>query len=243
MFIRQGEYMDNLLFVYHLIVHENIENLKKDLPQLAHKIQETSNKIYHKYYSVATLTGAWLLRKYCPVMMFSSSASDEKTHFLDEEWCDIQKEVPMNENDERVAILKKYHSKEYRDEYDKIIEIKVIDIVDIASIEALQIEVLKFLHKKEIVIETLPTSNVRIGHHHDFDSYHLWRWTEWEKEGKSIPPIVVGTDDAGIFATNIFNEYANIYSHLTCQSQMTHNEAMALIERLDKNGRIYKFGS
>jgi hypothetical protein len=82
---------------------------------------------------------------------------------------------------------------------------------------------------------------VRIGPHLDHDTYHLWNWIKWEKEGHPIPPIVVGVDDAGIFATNIYNEYANIYCHLTCQCKMTHNEAMNLIERLDKNGQRYRF--
>jgi len=105
----------------------------------------------------------------------------------------------------------------------------------------LQQTILKHMHKKEVVIETLPTSNVRIGQHHSFDTYHLWNWVKWEEEGHSIPPIVVGTDDTGIFATNIYNEYANIYCHLTCQCRMVHHDAMSLIEKLDKNASIYRF--
>jgi hypothetical protein len=100
---------------------------------------------------------------------------------------------------------------------------------------------LKILHQKEIVIETLPTSNVRIGHHHDFSTYHLWKWFAWEAEGHPIPPIVAGTDDTGIFATSIYNEYANIYCHLTNSGMMTHNKAMQIIERLEENSRVYRF--
>lgn len=74
----------------------------------------------------------------------------------------------------------------------------------------MQLLVLEETHDKEIVIETLPTSNVMIGHHHSYSSYHLYNWYRWGKiEHKPIPPIVLGSDDAGIFATNIFNEYCN----------------------------------
>ena len=62
------------------------------------------------------------------------------------------------------------------------------------------------MHHRQIVIETLPTSNVVIGHHHSFSTYHLYNWYKWSKEGEKIPAIVVGTDDAGIFATNIFSD-------------------------------------
>ncbi|GHT40690.1 hypothetical protein FACS189437_06630 [Bacteroidia bacterium] len=245
MFIRQGEYMDNLLFAYHLIIEEDMEPLKNNLPLIINKIQELSNQIYQKYYSLATLEGAWLLRRFCPSTLLSSSKPEAEIHsvFDNDEWCDIQKEIPeaSRSKDERVVVLKKYHCKKYREQYEKIIEVKVCDYFNVQEIELLQRVLLKFLHKKEIVIETLPTSNIRIGHHFDFETYHLWKWIQWEKEGHPIPPVVVGVDDSGIFATNIYNEYANIYCHLTCQCKMTHNAAMDLIERLDKNGQRYKF--
>ena len=40
-----------------------------------------------------------------------------------------------------------------------------------------------------------------IGNHHDYSTYYLYNWYKWKKEGKALPPIVVGTDDTGIFAT------------------------------------------
>lgn len=107
--------------------------------------------------------------------------------------------------------------------------------------EELQLMLLRYLNEKEIVIETLPTSNVRIGHHHTYDTYHLWNWIKWENEGNPIPPIVVGTDDPGIFATNIYNEYSNIYCKLVYVHHVSRNQAMSVIEKLDKNSQIYKF--
>lgn len=42
-------------------------------------------------------------------------------------------------------------------------------------------------------------------------AFHLYNWYCWEKEGYPVPPNVVGTDDTDIFATNIYNEYCNIF--------------------------------
>lgn len=241
--IRQGEHLDNLLFAYHLIMQEEVMALKPYLPFVAHKISELSFKIYGEFYSVDIQLSAWQLRKYCPMLLFAGTDEFAEPYnvFCEDEFSDIKKAIPNITTDNRVKLLAKYHSKQFRKEYDKIIEIDVLDPFDKNAIRVLQLSLLKYMHKKEIVIETLPTSNVRIGHHHDFNTYHLWNWVKWEEEGASIPPIVVGTDDTGIFATNIYNEYANIYCHLTSQCEMNHEKVMALIERLDRNAGIYKF--
>lgn len=243
LFVRQGEYLDDLLFTYHLIISSDSDTLKEKVPFLINRIQELSYAIYQKSYSLKTLESAWLLRRLCPALIFSGSKEDARIlEVFDEcEWCEIENEVIDLINDERVELLSKYHSKYYRDKYDKIVEIDTKELYSASDLECLQLLLLEFLHDKEIVIETLPTSNVRIGHHYNFDTYHLWNWLKWEKEGKPVPPIVVGTDDTGIFATNIYNEYANIYCNLIATNKISHNEAMKVIEKLDKNGRVYRF--
>lgn len=241
--IRQGEQLDNLLFAYHMITKEKIESLMKLLPQLLDEISELSFKVYKNIYSVDVLAGAWLLRKYCPMLLLSQNKEVAETYsvYNDYEWSEIEQYIPNRKDDNRIKIVRKYHDLEYRKQYEKIIEIDALALFDLTEIRELQLAMLKQMHKKEIVIETLPTSNVRIGHHHNFDTYHLWNWIKWKDEGYSIPPIVVGTDDTGIFATNIYNEYANIYCHLTCKCNMVHHDAMSLIERLDMSASIYKF--
>lgn len=241
--IRQGEQLDNLVFAYHLILKEKINPLKSLLPHIVLEISELCFKIYQEFYPVEVLLDAWLLRKYCPMLLLSGKKEFAEPYlvYCEDEWCEIEKKLPNHEGNILVKVLEKYNNVEYRKHYDKIIEIKALALFDVKAIKLLQLAVLKYLHKKEIVIETLPTSNVRIGQHHNFDTYHLWNWVKWEEKGHSIPPIVVGTDDTGIFATNIYNEYANIYCHLTRQCKMVHYDAMALIEKLDKNASVYKF--
>jgi adenosine deaminase len=244
LFMKQGDYLDDLIFVYHLIIVYENQLLINKIPLLVHKIQELAYSVYHKPYTVKTLENAWLLRRFNPVLLFAVSRDSvalDRT-FDDDEWCDIFNNTTQHKAlNERINLMQLYHNQENNKScFNKIVEVKVDELFSDAELETLQLEVLHFLHKKEIVIETLPTSNVRIGHYSNYDTYHLHKWLQWAKVGKPIPPIVVGTDDAGIFATNIFNEYANIYCNLV--SQMTgHCEAMEIIERLDKNGKIYKF--
>lgn len=263
MLMRQGEYMDDLVFAYHLIIRsskdQKLYQLKDKIPFMANSIQELSYQIYGKHYSLKTLEDAWLLRKYCPMTMKSltlpevegweifnnnnpQQTAEELALFDHHEWSQIRKEISENNHsNESAKLLMMYHQKLYRDTYDKIIKVDVEDIFSLKEIELLQLSILEVLHQKEIVIETLPTSNIRIGHHSSFASYHLWNWIKWENEGCSVPPIVVGTDDTGIFATNIYNEFANIYCFLTKYHNISHSKAMEIITRLERNAHIYKF--
>ena len=53
---------------------------------------------------------------------------------------------------------------------------------------------------------------------------------------------MLGTDDVGIFATNIYNEYCNLYCQLLYKKQWNSNEIMDVIRELDYNAKIYRFG-
>lgn len=48
-------------------------------------------------------------------------------------------------------------------------------------------------------------------------------------------------DDPGIFVTNIYNEYANIYCHMVHNLKYSHSETLEIIKRLDRNGHVYRF--
>ena len=216
--IRQGEYLDDLIFAFHLINKGDDDELKKLLPRIGMKIGDMSYDIYHNYLPVIAHIKAWQMRWKNP---------DDFT----------QKENP----DETEILFLQYHQKETDARYNRIIEVPTYDIFDSAALVRMQQLLLKELHDREIVIETLPTSNVVIGSHHDFSTYHLLNWLSWKKEGVPIPPIVLGTDDVGIFATNIYIEYCNLYCQLLYKKQWNSNEIMEIIKELDYNAKIDQF--
>ena len=71
-------------------------------------------------------------------------------------------------------------------------------------------------------------------------SISIYRY-KWRKEGHPIPPILLGTDDAGIFATNIYNEYCNIYCQFVYTKKMDLNDVIHFIREIDYNSDLYKF--
>lgn len=220
MLIRRGEYMDSLLIMYKLILEEASDKIRLTalIPQIEREIFKLSYCVYKEDVGISLLLEAWRKRKDNPAKILCK----------------------MNKSKEE-EILSKYHCKIYRRFYDEIIEMRTIGIFGLDELELLQQALLKKMHRHEIVIETLPTSNVIIGHHHDFSTYHLYKWYCLQTEGKPIPPIIIGSDDAGIFATNIYNEYCHIYTMLVFTHQEPYQRVMAFIRWLDDNAKVYGF--
>ena len=246
--IKQGDYLDDLIFSYHLIVSSKTEALHKVLPFITNRVNELSFQVYNHYYPIAVLEKAWLMRQCCPSHALELDRENiiSKKIYNEAEWCFMIDKGFVNSRkdiaDNRVwEVFNAYHNSRHRANFDEIIAIDPFEILKINDIEELQLALLNEMTKKEIVIETLPTSNVRIGFHKNFSTYHLVNWIRWHEEGRSIPPIVVGSDDTGIFATNIYNEYANIYCMLLNTHNMPHSKVMSIIKRLDEDSRIYRF--
>lgn len=264
--IRRGERLNDLIFVYHIILQEKISELNHLIPLLENKIQEENYRIYCEVFSLYEILKAWELRKICPLHLPDEPLYDaaldapldaDEREFIEKQLYPDYKpkrelaRTPKKQKNRFYELFLRYHenkSKEdeehensYRYNYDEIIEINAFDILDASAITIIQKSMLQWLNRNGIVIETLPTSNVRIGCHHNFSTYHLWNWYQWKKQGHPIPPIILGTDDAGIFATNIYNEFANIYCHLTSTNKMSIDEAMDLLKKLDDNAHVYKF--
>lgn len=75
-YIRKGDYLDDLVFVYHFIVSQHIEELKPNLPHLITKIQELAFDVYNNFYAIGVIEQAWLLRAACPLHM------EDEAYFL-----------------------------------------------------------------------------------------------------------------------------------------------------------------
>lgn len=242
MLISKGEYLDNLVFSRHLIKEQNITSLRSNLKKIEEKATTIIKEIYGEGFTMDEYQESWLLRDLCPRHAFPekdkeaenirSFSQQEREYFLDRKISYVSKAFQL---------FKSYHDRHYRSLQDKIIQIVTEDLLDHKAMKALQLALLKMMSEKNIAIETLPTSNVRIGIHRDFATYHLAHWLNWSNQGESIPKIIVGSDDTGIFATNIYNEYANIYCLFGEEHQWDEARRTALMHTLYTNGETLKF--
>lgn len=231
--IPQGIYLDDLIFVHCFILEQKIESLYTKLPMIEIKIQEISRKIYNKSYGVEDLTSAWKKHDLDP--RYIKENNTNKTLFGEAD--DKYKSVDKTD----FELISLYNKKETYKKYKEPIEIDCFEIFDSNELTLIQKEMLAFMHKREIVIEALPTSNLRIGYHRNLKSYQLFNWYKWKLDGNSIPPIVLGTDDPGIFQTNIYNEYSMLYCYLVYEKGVTRSDVIKFIQDIHNNSRIYAF--
>ncbi len=239
MFIRSGEHLDNLIFVRNLILKGVILYSPNALVKIEEEAGILGVNIFGGLFDLDHYTESWLLRKFCPMHLFSKDIHEaSRLDVFDiDEWFDIQNSTISQHSKN---LLKQYHDLITKPAYDKIIEIGPFDILTLEDILILQLAILEILHDKEIAIETLPTSNLRISHYKNFAEYHLWQWKKWERKHKKIPAIVVGSDDTGVFATNIFNEYAHIYCHLLSLN-INSTKIDQFIDKLCEESKIFRF--
>jgi adenosine deaminase len=240
----RGEWLDDLLFVIHFLEqHPGGHLCTAKLTAIRAEAISISQQIYGKHYSVHSHIQAWLLRRHCPFHLL---------HELDDAmrqptWCAVEWRLASRDECDREALelLELYHRAVCRQKYHHKIHVQTIRHFSVEELMTLQESLLAELHRREIVLETLPTSNVRISFYKDHKEHHLWRWLGVDKDKRefsSFPPVVVGTDDTGIFSTNIYNEYNHIYHHLIQTHGLEYPEAAATIKELMENARVYGFG-
>ena len=234
--IPKGIYMDDLIFAHSFILEEKIESLYSKLPMIEIKAKELEKEVYGESFSLEDLKSAWKNR-YKDSRLIKTKKSDKLLYGnASDNACEYE---IVDETD--FEILSLYNKKEIFQKYKEPINIDVFEIFYKEELILLQKKMLEFMHKKEIVIEALPTSNLRIGYHRTLQSYQLLNWYKWREEGLPIPPVVLGTDDPGIFATNIYNEYSMLYCYLVYERKMPRTNVIKFLQDIHNNSRVYAF--
>lgn len=125
---------------------------------------------------------------------------------------------------------------------DELIEVKA-DFLTVPELIQLQQQVQKLIAVRDVVVETLPVSNLRIGQISRIQSHHVLRWLQvdgYKVDGDSIMNICMGSDDPGVFATDLKNEYYHLYMCLRNANVPAH-QAIEHLRRVNDAGRVYAF--
>ncbi|MCD8079456.1 MAG: hypothetical protein LUF04_03310 [Bacteroides sp.] len=232
-YLPQGEWLDNLVFIYHLVYNGKETDLTH---RIMEEIETVCKEVYDgSVYSFKELKEAWLLRKYCPILFFCDDISEAGSLpvFDRKEW-DAIEEIKHGTSNRVLSLLKHYHFN--RIGYNRVVY-QEKELVTAEEIREFQELVIQQLLDKGIIIETLPTSNTRISIYETSREHHLQRWLSEDRKG-NYPKIVVGTDDPGVFSTNIYNEYAHVYTLLESSGNPNTDKIM---EELYTNSFTYGF--
>lgn len=241
---RKGQWLDNLVW---------LTNLLESTPQLrafageAFLAQTTIAALYCEIYQRAApdlpvLWKAWELRRFeLKTLTATGMALYDDTRAEQEALRTVEREAGKDLFAEAREELIKYHARENRQRWDEVITMNDEQQPGSELIIALQDHIIRELLRKGIAVEVLPTSNVRISHYHATDEHHVMRWL-CPDDPRPAPQVVLGTDDPGIFSTNLRNEYTFILNKLQRLHPGSSEKPYEILRHLIENGMSYRFG-
>jgi len=151
----------------------------------------------------------------------------------------------FEENTAAKRLYQEYHfDTRVKEEYDRLCDVDIEKgLFTAENLYHIQKLVLNKIAMKGVALEVLLTSNTAISFYRENKEHHLEKWLgdDLDEDGMLTPSIVVGSDDPGIFMTNIYIEYARIATYLE-QKGYGYTERMHILEDLIKNGEYFKFG-
>lgn len=222
--IKKGEWLDNLVFAYYLIIENGLKFKKINI--LEEKIRKLFRDIYNETPTFSEIINSYFLRKLDPEIVFYNDITSLASMDLEE--LNYEKIAGFKPSNEELNLFKLYHDFNCYEKYNEFIEIET-DFFDKKILKEFQEIILKGLNTRQIAIETMPTSNLRISFYESYKDHHIFRWLD-EVENK--PSLVICSDDPGIFATNLRNEYLHINRYIKDKNKLLD---------IAKNSRIYKF--
>lgn len=120
---------------------------------------------------------------------------------------------------------------------------KATDFLDAASYVRLQQALMQQVADRGVLVETLPSSNVRISQYRHVGEHHSLRWMKVPghvEEGDPEIMVCLGSDDPGIFGADLETEFYLLYASLL-QAGLSDSEALRRLSVLNERGRIYRF--
>ena len=107
----------------------------------------------------------------------------------------------------------------------------------------LQQALMREVSHRNVIIETLPSSNVRISQYNSFSEHHSLRWMRapgFVQEGDPEIMVSLGSDDPGVFAGDLNGEFYQLYGALRNQG-ISDRTALELLAPINERGRAYRF--
>lgn len=120
---------------------------------------------------------------------------------------------------------------------------KEADFMDAQGYLRLQQALMQQIADRGVLIETLPSSNVRISQYHHIGEHHSLRWMRVPghvEDGDPDIKVCLGSDDPGIFASDLETEFYLMYATLR-RAGLSDSESLHRLSVLNERGRIYRF--
>lgn len=241
------QWLESLLFVHRLALESSATNLP--IFKIEQEIRKLTHHVYGSSEEIHSLRIAWELRHLRPELVSEILESDPPgTRHVNPGQMDREYEliarVLKDGNRRALELIRQRY--EDGETIRRGAELEEVPTHFFTADELLTVQqmVQKEVWRRQVVIETLPTSNVRISHYKSMEEHHLFRWLKIEKRavpGDANLMVCLGSDDPGIFSTDIKNEAYHIFVALQQYFGFSDLEALSVIKKLNERSRIYCF--
>lgn len=243
--LTRGEWMLSVLAAWQLL--RSLPDMQASANLLQRELEEVANQVFRRSLSVHDIERAMVLRglsrHYLKIHLLGAVDAHEEP--LSELWRDEEAIVrsACNEQPKDVQLLWEWlNNPDVQTRADEWVS-KEANFLDAAAYIRLQQALMQQVSDRGVLIETLPSSNVRISQYHSAHEHHSLRWMRVPghlEEGDPEIMICLGSDDPGIFAGDLETEFYLLYSTLR-QAGLDDSESMQRLGAMNERGRIYRF--
>lgn len=238
--VPRSEWALNLIFARKFLENaEHVHRVEAELSKLINILFEASEDKNPSLSIVDNMFDArYLASQYLSISHIICTQDGEYERLLGEEF--------LKEHGQKgIALLKDWRmDPDVRKRQNELIEVDT-DFLSHDCLLQLQQRVQKMISEREIALEALITSNVRISQYDELSQHHILRWLkvgDYAVPGDADMNICMGSDDPGVFVTDIKNEYYHLYCNLL-KAGCSTAKAIEHIRRVNETGRIYSFTS
>jgi len=241
----RGEWMIGVLAAWQLL--RDVPEMQACVHRLQRELEDVAHKIFRRTLTVPDLERAMALRglSRLDLMRYRTNLEGAYQEPLSEYWSDEFERVRFacEEQPQAVGLLWEWLSDpDVQRRANEFIS-KEADFLDAESYVRLQQALMQKVAKRGVIIETLPSSNVRISQYHHIDEHHFLRWMRIPghlEDGDPEIMVCLGSDDPGIFAADIETEFYLLYSSLR-KKGLSDSKALEHLSVLNERGRVYRF--
>lgn len=247
--LKKGDWLDNLLFVWQMILTHHLKGFN---------LLELENCIYQLFFEIydnvgfSDKTGATIkftdfnLNMIYLAYTYRYLDPNKVEVFLNGECLSLYDKEYQHLKQLNLKALQLAKTTWFDSSVRKARNVLCEVDIDFNAKQLLKLQqcVQKIVADKKIVIESLPTSNVRISHYKSLYEHHIFRWLHVKDrvfDGDARMRVVIGSDDPGIFATDLRGEYYHIFCGLKSYFGYSEEKSLNCIKKLHENSQVYHF--
>lgn len=243
--ITRGEWMLSLLASWQL--SRNLPDMQSSTQRLQCELEIVANQIFGSSVSALAIERSMALRGLCRYELHrqcsgTASAGDEPLSYLWRDESDMVRDAIAKHPDDVNLLWKWLSTPEIIKRADEWI-LADSGFLDAPSYVRIQQALMKMISDRCVVVETLPSSNVRISQYYSADEHHALRWMGVPghvEEGDPEVMVSLGSDDPGIFAGDLETEFYLLYTTLR-KHGLSDAASLRRLAVLNERGRVYRF--